>query len=60
MVASRMAVFGRGVVPPEEPVLRGDDLGVLRGDGLFETMHLRGGRPWLLDAHLARLRARCA
>ena len=60
MVASRMAVFGRGVVPPEEPVLRGDDLGVLRGDGLFETMHLRGGRPWLLDAHLARLRAGAA
>lgn len=60
MVASRMAVFGRGVVSPEEPVLRGDDLGVLRGDGLFETMHLRGGRPWLLDAHLARLRAGAA
>lgn len=60
MVASRMAVLGRGVVPPGEPVLRGDDLGVLRGDGLFETMHLRGGRPWLLDAHLARLRAGAA
>ncbi|MER7331049.1 MULTISPECIES: aminotransferase class IV [unclassified Micromonospora] len=55
MVASRIAVLGRGLVPPGEPVLRGDDRGVLHGDGLFETMHLRGGRPWLRDAHLARL-----
>lgn len=60
MVASRMAVLGRGLVDPGQPVLRGDDLGVLRGDGLFETMHLRDGRPWLLDAHLARLRAGAA
>ncbi|PZF98006.1 aminotransferase class IV, partial [Micromonospora deserti] len=57
MVASRIAVPGRGVLPAEEPVLRGDDRGVLHGDGLFETMHLRGGRPWLRAAHLARLRA---
>ncbi|SCL14124.1 4-amino-4-deoxychorismate lyase [Micromonospora rhizosphaerae] len=55
-----MAVLGRGVVPPGEPVLRGDDLGVLRGDGLFETMHLRDGQPWLIEAHLARLRAGAA
>lgn len=55
-----MAVPGRGVVPAGEAVLRGDDRGVLHGDGLFETLHLRGGRPWLLDAHLARLRAGAA
>ncbi|MEV0807037.1 aminotransferase class IV [Micromonospora sp. NPDC050200] len=60
MEASRIAVLGRGVVPVGEPVLRGDDLGVLRGDGLFETMHLRDGRPWLRGAHLARLRAGAA
>ncbi|MEH0842650.1 aminotransferase class IV [Micromonospora sp. CPCC 205711] len=60
MVASRIAVLGRGVVPPGEPVLRGDDLGVLHGDGLFETMHLRDGRPWLREEHLARLRAGAA
>lgn len=52
-----MAVPGRGVVPAGEAVLRGDDRGVLHGDGLFETLHLRGGQPWLRDAHLARLRA---
>ncbi len=55
-----MAVLGRGVVPAGEAVLRGDDRGVLHGDGLFETMHLRGGQPWLRDAHLARLRAGAA
>ncbi|WP_433264671.1 aminotransferase class IV [Micromonospora vinacea] len=53
--AARIAVLGRGTVPPGDPVLRGDDLGVLHGDGLFETMHLRDGRPWLRDEHLARL-----
>ncbi|WP_446211580.1 aminotransferase class IV [Micromonospora sp. IBSANI012] len=60
MEATRVAVLGRGVVPDGQPVLRGDDLGVLHGDGLFETMHLRGGRPWLRAAHLARLRAGAA
>jgi 4-amino-4-deoxychorismate lyase len=43
------------VVPTEAPILRADDLGVLRGDGCFETMHVRQGRPWLLDQHLARM-----
>ncbi|MEU9738000.1 aminotransferase class IV [Micromonospora chersina] len=60
MVATRVAVPGRGVVPAGEAVLRGDDRGVLHGDGLFETLHLRGGQPWLRDAHLARLRAGAA
>ncbi|MGI5213145.1 aminotransferase class IV [Plantactinospora sp. CA-290183] len=50
-----VAVLGRGVVPADEPVLRADDQGALHGDGLFETMHVRGGRPWLVDEHLARL-----
>jgi 4-amino-4-deoxychorismate lyase len=50
-----VAVLGRGRVPADTPVLRADDLGVLRGDGVFETMHVRAGGPWLLDAHLARM-----
>ena len=50
-----VAVLGRGVVPADVPILRADDLGVLRGDGIFETMHVRGGQPWLLDEHLARM-----
>ncbi|MDQ1675478.1 MAG: 4-amino-4-deoxychorismate lyase [Actinomycetota bacterium] len=43
------------VVPAGEPLLRGDDLGVLRGDGVFETLHVRSGRPFLLAEHLDRM-----
>lgn len=50
-----MVLRGKGVVPADTPILTADDLGVLRGDGIFETMHVRGGRPWLLDEHLARM-----
>jgi 4-amino-4-deoxychorismate lyase len=55
-----LVVQGRGVVPADTPVLRADDLGVLRGDGVFETMHVRsdgrgGTAPWLIDEHLARM-----
>ncbi|MBO4207778.1 aminotransferase class IV, partial [Micromonospora echinofusca] len=50
-----VAVAGRGVVPAGEPVLLADDRGALHGDGIFETMHVRGGRPWLVGEHLARL-----
>lgn len=45
------------MVPATTPVLRADDLGVLRGDGVFETMHVRNGAPWLLHQHLSRLDA---
>ena len=37
------------------PVLRPDDPIFLRGDGVFETVLVRAGRPCLLDAHLGRL-----
>lgn len=50
-----VAVLGRGVVAAQTPVLRADDLGVLRGDGVFETMHLRAGQPWQLNEHLGRM-----
>jgi len=50
-----VAVLGRGLVPPDAPILRADDLGALRGDGIFETMHVRDGRAWLIDEHLARM-----
>lgn len=43
------------MVPADTPVLRADDLGSLRGDGVFETLHVRQGQPWLLDEHLARM-----
>jgi 4-amino-4-deoxychorismate lyase len=50
-----LAVLGAGVVPADTPILRADDLGVVRGDGIFETMHVRDGRAWLLDEHLDRM-----
>jgi 4-amino-4-deoxychorismate lyase len=50
-----LALLGRGLVPADAPLLRADDLGVLRGDGIFETMHVRDGQPWLLEEHLDRM-----
>jgi len=35
--------------------VRADDLGLLRGDGIFEAFLVVDGRPDLLDAHLARM-----
>lgn len=40
---------------PDAPLLFADDLAAVRGDGIFETLLVRAGRPCLLDAHLARL-----
>ena len=36
-----------------------DDRGLQYGDGLFETMKVRGGRVRFLESHLARLRLGC-
>jgi 4-amino-4-deoxychorismate lyase len=51
----RVAVLGRGLVPTDTPILRADDLGALRGDGIFESIHVRGGELWQFDAHMARM-----
>lgn len=40
---------------PAAPLLHADDLAAVRGDGIFETLLVRDGRPCLLEAHLARL-----
>ncbi|MBA3487984.1 MAG: aminotransferase class IV [Longispora sp.] len=50
-----VVLFGQGRVPTDSPLLRADDLGAVRGDGVFETMHVRAGTPWLLDEHLQRM-----
>jgi 4-amino-4-deoxychorismate lyase len=50
-----LAILGAGVVPADTPFLRGDDLGVVRGDGIFETLHVRSGRAWQLAEHLDRM-----
>jgi 4-amino-4-deoxychorismate lyase len=43
------------LVDPTTPVLRADDLGVARGESVFETLRIAGGRAAFLDLHLARL-----
>jgi 4-amino-4-deoxychorismate lyase len=55
MTLLALAVGGRGLVDPDEPVLHGDDEALLRGRAAFETMRVYGGRPFKLDEHLARL-----
>lgn len=40
---------------PAAPLLYADDLAAVRGDGIFETLLIREGRPCLLEAHLGRL-----
>ena len=50
-----VAVLGRGLVDPTEPVIHADDLGLLRGLAVFETMRVYGGRAFAFDAHLDRL-----
>lgn len=40
---------------PQVPLLHADDLAAVRGDGIFETLLIRDGRPCLLESHLSRL-----
>jgi 4-amino-4-deoxychorismate lyase len=44
-----------GLRDPAAPLLYADDLAAVRGDGVFESLLVRDGRPCLLGAHLARL-----
>ncbi|MFI5958192.1 aminotransferase class IV [Cryptosporangium sp. NPDC051539] len=55
MANRALAVLGRGILPVETPIARADDAGLTRGDGVFETIHVRYGKPWQLDEHLARM-----
>jgi 4-amino-4-deoxychorismate lyase len=43
------------LVDPATPVLRADDLGLARGESVFETMRVAGGRAAFVDLHLERL-----
>ncbi|WP_149085570.1 MULTISPECIES: aminotransferase class IV [Microbacterium] len=54
-LADEAAEGGIHAVDPREPIIRATDLGVTRGDGVFETAVVRGGRPQALEAHLTRL-----
>lgn len=50
-----MALLDGTLVESSEPLLRPDDLGVLRGEGVFETILVVNGEPRDLDDHLVRL-----
>ena len=52
-----VAVSGRGLVEPGEPVLAADDEGFTRGRAAFETMRVYSGRPFRFAQHVARLAA---
>ena len=55
MTLLAVAVGGRGLVAPDEPVLHADDEALLRGRAAFETTRVYRGVPFRLDDHLARL-----
>lgn len=48
------------VVPEDATVIRADDHGLVVGDGVFETILVRDGRPFALTRHLQRLHASAA
>jgi len=49
------ALLDGTLLDPGTPLLRPDDLGVLRGEGVFETTLVVDGQPRDLDEHLVRL-----
>jgi 4-amino-4-deoxychorismate lyase len=57
MTVFALAVAGRGLVDPDEPVLHADDQALQRGRAAFETLRVYHGRPFALDDHLDRLAA---
>jgi branched-chain amino acid aminotransferase len=52
---SRIASINGAIFPLESAVVPVLDRGFLYGDGVFETIRVYGGRPFLQDEHLARL-----
>jgi 4-amino-4-deoxychorismate lyase len=42
------------LVDPATPLVRADDLGLLRGESVFETLRIAGGRARLVTQHLER------
>ncbi|RKT51544.1 aminodeoxychorismate lyase [Saccharothrix australiensis] len=50
-----LALLDGTLADPDEPLIRIDDLGLVRGDGVFETILVVDGRPRELEPHLDRL-----
>jgi branched-chain amino acid aminotransferase len=54
-----MYINGR-IMPAREAVISVLDRGLLYGDGIFETIRVYAGKPFMLDAHLARMAEGCS
>ncbi len=54
-VLARLGPGGPELVGSRSPFLRADDLGLLRGDGVFERFSVVAGHPRHLEDHLGRL-----
>ncbi len=52
---SVLVTLDGSVCDPDQPLLFGDDLAAVRGDGVFETLLVRDGDACLVESHLRRL-----
>jgi 4-amino-4-deoxychorismate lyase len=50
-----LAMLNGTLADPDQPLIKVDDLGLLRGDGVFETVLVVDGQPRELGPHLDRL-----
>lgn len=50
-----LALLDGSLADPDVPLVKVDDLGLMRGDGVFETVLVVGGKPRELGPHLDRL-----
>ncbi|MGW0248123.1 aminodeoxychorismate lyase [Nocardia goodfellowii] len=56
MVDRVLVTLDGAVRDADAPLLFADDIGVLRGDGVFETVLVRSGKACVIEHHLGRLR----
>src|SRR5690348_17766275 len=54
-MSATVNVNGR-ITPARDAVISVFDHGFLYGEGIYETMRTYGGRPFLLDRHMRRMR----
>jgi branched-chain amino acid aminotransferase len=53
--ANSLASLDGEIMPAAEATIPVTDEGLIRGDGVFEVIRVYDGKPYALDAHLARL-----
>src|ERR1700754_3752598 len=55
MPTPELAILDGAVLPAEQAAIPVTDTGLLRGDGVFEVVHVYGGRVFALEDHLRRM-----